>query len=411
MTTERGTFHGPKIAIVATVAYIVASPGQTYGVSLFVESWMEDLNLSRSEVSTLYTLATILGALSMPSIGRMVDKLGPQKVTALVTIGLGLALSFVSYSTGVVALFVGVFGLRVFGQGALGMCAGNITARWYNRKRGKVVGITLAVASLVTALYPSVVEHLISGLGWRKSLLILAFWVWLTMLPLVKAWMVDSPADMGQSQDGEGSLEDVGNQDDGSLTLAEAQRTGIFWALVAAACTIAFLFTGLAFHQTSILGERGLTAAQSAGVWLPHFVAISLGTLCAGWALDRFSPLVVVMLFLMFISSGVISLFWVRPGVTAWMYGALLGLGGGFSRSATGVVWAYYFGVKHLGEIQGRVFMFFVTGAAAAPLPFAFVFERYDSYTPIIVPLAIWPLVLVVWVMSLNRSSKRPLVS
>jgi MFS family permease len=193
------------------------------------------------------------------------------------------------------------------------------------------------------------------------------------------------------------------------MTLEEAQKTGVFWALIAAACTIAFLFTGLAFHQTSILGERGLSEAQSAGVWLPHFIAIAVGTLGAGWALDRFSPLVVVAIFLAFISAGAFSLFWVRPGLTAWIYGGLLGLGGGISRSAGGVVWPYYFGVKHLGAIQGRVFMFLVSGAAAAPLPFAFVFERYGSYTPIIVPLATFPLVLIVWVLRL-RGQSRPVL-
>ena len=404
-------FHGPKIAVIATLAYIVSSPGQTYGISLFVESWMSDLDLSRSELSTLYTLATIGGALSMPSIGRAVDKLGPKAVTLAVSLGLGLALTLVSFATGIVALFVGVFGLRMFGQGAFGMCAGNITARWYNRRRGKIVGITLASASLVTAFYPKVVERLISSLGWRTSLLILAVWVWLMMLPLVKLWMINSPSDVSQEQDGRNVEKTEERQEEGSMTLEQAQRTGVFWALVAAGCTIAFLFTGLAFHQTSILGERGLSAAQSAGVWLPHFIAISIGTLWAGWALDRFAPLVIVALFLGFISAGAFSLFWVRPGVTAWVYGALLGLGGGISRSAGGVVWPYYFGVKYLGAIQGRVFMFVVLAAAAAPLPFAFVFERYGSYSPIVVPLAILPLLLITWVLSLRGQGRPVLVN
>ncbi len=408
-SSQKSAFHGPKIAIIATIAYIAASPGQTYGVSLFVESWMADLELTRSEISTLYTLATIAGGLSMPTIGRLVDRMGPKTVTLAVSLGLGVGLSIVSFANGVLALFVGVFWLRLFGQGAFGLCASNITARWYNRRRGKIVGMTLAAASLVTAFYPAAVELLISNFGWRKSLLILAAWVWFMMLPVVKLWMVDSPKDIDQKQDGASIATDGEHREEGSLTMKEAQRTGVFWALVVAGSTIAFLFTGLAFHQTSILGEQGLTESQSAGVWLPHFIAIAFGTLGAGWALDRFSPLVVVAMYLGFISAGVFSLFWVRPGLTAWTYGALLGLGGGISRSSGGVVWAYYFGVKHLGAIQGRVFMFVVFGAAAAPLPFAMVFERYSSYTPIILPLALFPLLLIVWVLSL-RGQGRPLL-
>ncbi|MCS4121897.1 MFS transporter [Salinibacter ruber] len=65
-------------------------PGQTPGLSLFIDAFIEDLRLSRSAVSWFYTGATVLGSLGLPLAGRLLDRYGPRRV-AVVLIALPAA--------------------------------------------------------------------------------------------------------------------------------------------------------------------------------------------------------------------------------------------------------------------------------------------------------------------------------
>ena len=67
-------FYGWVVLAVGTLGVIMTSPGQTYAVSIFIEHFIEDLGLSRTMVSTLYSLGTVTGSLALPLIGRAIDR-------------------------------------------------------------------------------------------------------------------------------------------------------------------------------------------------------------------------------------------------------------------------------------------------------------------------------------------------
>ncbi|MCS3861951.1 MFS family permease [Salinibacter ruber] len=75
---------------VATLGMAATLPGQTAGLSLFIDAFIEDLGLSRSAVSWLYTGAMVLGSLGLPLAGRLLDRYGPRRV-AVVLIALPAA--------------------------------------------------------------------------------------------------------------------------------------------------------------------------------------------------------------------------------------------------------------------------------------------------------------------------------
>ena len=68
---------------ISTFGMAVTLPGQTAGVSLFIDAFIEDLGLSRSLVSWFYTVATVLGSLALPLMGRLLDRWGPRRTRAL----------------------------------------------------------------------------------------------------------------------------------------------------------------------------------------------------------------------------------------------------------------------------------------------------------------------------------------
>src|SRR5258708_34626955 len=77
-----GRSQAARGAIVATAALIgvfATTPGQTVGVSAFIDPIAADLGLGRERVLVLYSLGTFLGILTAPFIGRPVGRLGPRR--------------------------------------------------------------------------------------------------------------------------------------------------------------------------------------------------------------------------------------------------------------------------------------------------------------------------------------------
>ena len=106
---------------VATLGMAATLPGQTAGISLFIDAFIKDLGLSRSAVSWLYTGATVLGSLGLPLAGRLLDRYGPRRVAVVLIALLAASCAGMRWVSGWVGVFVGFVCLRGVGQGALGL--------------------------------------------------------------------------------------------------------------------------------------------------------------------------------------------------------------------------------------------------------------------------------------------------
>ena len=101
---------------ISTLGMAATLPGQTAGVSLFIDAFIEDLGLSRSLVSWFYTVATVLSSLGLPLVGRLVDRYGPRRMAVAVIALFAASCAGMSQVSGipdvdVLALYGGVFGI------------------------------------------------------------------------------------------------------------------------------------------------------------------------------------------------------------------------------------------------------------------------------------------------------------
>jgi MFS family permease len=54
--------------------------------AIYIEHFIEDLGVSRSLVSTLYSLGTLIASFSLPFVGRQIDRRGPRVVVGVVSV-------------------------------------------------------------------------------------------------------------------------------------------------------------------------------------------------------------------------------------------------------------------------------------------------------------------------------------
>ena len=91
----------------------------------------------------------------------------------------------------------------------------------------------------------------------------------------------------------------------------------------------------------------------------------------------------------------------------ALAYGGLLGLNGGLFGIVMSVVWATYFGRRHLGSIAGMASTFTVIGSALGPLPLALAYDLLGSYNGVLTIEAVIPLALAIANLFVRRPGTR----
>ena len=85
-------------------------------------------------------MATIISAFVLVWFGRLLDKIDLRLYTFIISIGLAIfcfLMSILEYIPSIIFLII--FGLRFFGQGAMGHTSQTTMARYYEVDRGKAI--------------------------------------------------------------------------------------------------------------------------------------------------------------------------------------------------------------------------------------------------------------------------------
>jgi MFS family permease len=403
MVRRAPVYYGWIILAIGTLGFIMTSPGQTYAVSIFIEYFIVDLNISRSMVSTLYMVGTLTASLAMPLVGRQIDHRGSRAVVAAVSALFGLACIYMGFVSNAIMLGIGFILLRGLGQGSLQLVSSNVINRWWIRRRGLVMGIAGTITSLLGfGAFPNLLNWMIPQIGWRLTYGVLGGVQLLIMLPLGTLLFRNQPEDHGVPPDGKPlpPIDTSGSQQPAAIEehwqAAEAIRTPAFWVLSAGLASMSMLGTGLTFHMVSIFQDNGLTADMAATAFMPIAMTAAAVTMLGGVLVDRIPVrfLLSVALLLQTLSL-LMAPHLTGPGL-ALVYGVVLGITAGLQRTVGGVVWPTYFGRRYLGSITGVTTTIFVASSALGPMPMGIARDLLGSYNLVLLICAALPLALSV---------------
>jgi MFS family permease len=386
-------FYGWIIVVAGTISSVMVGPSQTFTIGIFIDSFIADLNLSRSAISLIYGLATLGAAWLLPMMGRLIDRYGSRRLVLAVAFLFGLACFAVAGVRGIFGLFITMLALRYLGFGSLRLVSNSMVARWFIRQRGLVMGLSGLSLPLGLLIFPDLAAWLLSHFSWRQAWLIMGLIVWAVVLPLGWFFFKDTPEQYGLLPDGD-QKQDRDRQpawpvNERDWTLAEARRTGVFWLFVIALSIITMILAGLVFHQLSLFEARNLSRETAISAFRSMALFAIVGNLAVGHLLDKLSARFLLSVTLFLLAAALILIQWMTTPGQAFMVGLLVGLVSGSFRVMDGTVWAKYFGRRHLGAINGTSQIGVLGATALGPYALGLSLDLFGSYNPMLIGLVI----------------------
>jgi cyanate permease len=398
--TKAPFFYGWVIWLLSTLGFLMSVPGQTMGMAVFTDHFIDAFEIGRSQLSFAYLCGTIGSALLLTRAGRLYDRVGARVMVVGASIGLGTLVAFisiidwlgapvaallgVSLSTVTMPLILlGYFGVRFTGQGVLTSASRNVLLLWFERRRGLVSGIRGVFVSLGFSVAPLVLALMIATFGWRGALWFMAGALVLGFSTLSLIFLRNSPAEVGLRADGESS---VGNAPATRFhapdrSLAEARRSPSFWLYSGGLAIHALFGTAVTFHIVSVFADAGRSQTEAFAYFLPQAVVSTSVNLIASALVDRrrLKPFLVAMLGAFLI--GAVGLMFLEENWGYLMLVAGFGAGGGLWGVISNVAFIRLFGSLHLGEISGLNTSVTVFASAIGPFLFSLGHDLFGTYT------------------------------
>ena len=376
--------------LAASTTLIFVASGSLFLISVTLKDLAAEFGWPREVPSLAFALQFLGGGCGGIVMGYALDRLGAAvpPLTAAVSVASGAVLTvFVETPAQLYAIYLVLFGF--FGQGSLyAPMLANI-ARWYERRRGMVVGIVASGQSLAGIVWPAVFGHVVAWVGWRDGYLGFGVFAACVMLPLVAVFVREPPPPEMLAE-----AEALESEKDGRKPRRGPRRSrmpfsharlqiilcvAILGCCIAMAMPLAHLVShatdkGLALTNAVEILSVTLMAAFVSRVIVVGFLSDRFGAL---WALFCFSGVQAITLGLLTFADTVYMLYIVGIG-----FG--LGYGGIFPVYA--ILIREYMPPMEAGRRTGLVFLF---GAASMGFGSWFAGALFDATGDYVLPFLI----------------------
>ena len=162
-----------KIIIFGFIFTFFSAFGQSFFIGVFNSSIRTDLSITHGQFGTIYALATLLSSFILIWVGKKIDDFKLITFSLFVIILLFFSSIFFSFVNGIYLLFVGIFLLRLSGQGLMSHTASTSISRYFDKSRGKALSATWLGLSGAEFIMPVTIVFFLSIYSWRS--------IWLTI--------------------------------------------------------------------------------------------------------------------------------------------------------------------------------------------------------------------------------------
>ena len=293
----RRNIHYGWVMVGVTFLTALVSAGAVGAPGVFIVPLQKEFGWSTAQISSALSIRFILFGLMAPFAAALMNPYGLRNVTlaALLTVVTALVISLAMTQVWQLVLLWGV--VVGIGTGMTALVLGaTIAARWFNARRGLVVGILTASAATGQLVFLPLLASLTEHMGWRTALGLMCGMLGVAAFAVLMV-MRDRPGDLGLrpfGDDGKQPLPAPAPNNTPIMaaalgTLRDASKTRVFWILFATFFVCGASTNGLIqVHLIPMCLDFGIPQVQAASLLAAMGIFDFVGTIASGWLSDRY---------------------------------------------------------------------------------------------------------------------------
>ena len=368
--------------LVAGFLAFTISASLMHAYTVFLLAFIEEFHWGRAESSVAYSVGQVVGGISSPLVGGMVDRLGSRRMVllggCLLTLGL-LGTSF-AHALWQVVLLYGV--VMTIGANCIGLVVFvPLVSRLFTARRGMAISILQSANGFGRAVSAPVAQMMVDGIGWRGAYLAQAGVMAALVLPL--AAMFPRAGALRPEGDATAASAEARAAALRQWTLAEAVRTRHFWLLF-----LVYMCTGIgsfliSLHQLAFAVGQGFDPLYAATVLGMGALLALPGVILTGTISDYIGREMAALLAYGISILGVAFALMIHDGnqhLLLWLHACFFGVTWGARGPAITAKTADLFPGPRLGTILGVITIGSGLGAGIGSWAAGLLFDLTGSY-------------------------------
>ena len=388
--SDSSLIDSPQAALrlLVTLGLVVLGNSSMYVVSVVLPAVQSEFGTGRADASLPYTLMMVCLGLGGIWTGRMADRHGLPPI-----LWCGAAAVFAGFALAAYSSNIWMFGLA---HGILGLIGSSSTfaplmadtALWWQKRRGIAVAICACGNYIAGAIWPPLVQHGITTIGWRPTYLMLGTLCGLGMLVLSLKMRAKPPIPKV-------SVATSALPHDGAVRPfgLSAFRAQLLLCVAGVACCVAMAMPQV--HIVAYCTDLGYGAARGAEMLSLMLTCGIVSRLVSGLICDRIGGIKTLLLGSVLQGIALLAFLPFDGLVPLYVISATFGLFQGGIVPSYAIIVREHFSPNEVGQRVGSVIMATLVGMALGGWMSGWIFDLTGSYKAAFVNGIAWNLLNV----------------
>ena len=359
-----------KIVIFGFIFTFFSSFGQSFFIGLFNSSIRADLSISHGQFGTIYALATLASSFILIWVGKKIDDFKLIYFSFFVILLLFFSSVFFSFIHNIYLLFIGIFLLRLSGQGLMAHTATTSISRYFDKSRGRALGTTWLGLSTAEFIMPITIVFFLSIYSWRNIWLLIALFS-ILFLPILSFFTIKKVKLSSRETE---SISSKKNNIK-SWTRKEVLLDPKFYLISLIMLALPAINTGVFVYQSFILESKNWGDFVIAKSFMFYAILSVITLFISGPIVDRFSSKKILPLMNIPSLLAMLILFYSDNYISSYFVLGLMGISNGLANVLGSSTWAEIYGVKYLGSIKALTTSMMVFSTSFGTAVFGFIID------------------------------------
>ncbi len=352
-----------KVIIFGFIFTFFSSFGQSFFLGLFNSSIREALSISHGQFGSIYASATLLSSIVLVWIGKKIDDVNILKFASYVIIFLSASCFIFSKISSIIFLFIGIFLMRLAGQGLSSHTATTTISRFFEKNRGRALSTGWLGLSLAEFTLPVLTVFLLTFFEWRDIWFYISILV-IIILPIISYVLVKDV----KLETREKSSVSENTKEIRQWKRIEVLKDYRFYIISITMLAMPCIATGSFVYQSFITTSKGWGPYIIAQSFMAYSILSVITLFISGFLIDKFSSRKLLIYMNIPLLFATFVLFYFNAQISSFFFFGLLGITNGLANVLGSSTWAEIYGVRFIGSIKAltTALMVFATAFGTA---------------------------------------------